>query len=343
MMKQKLMSGSLIVATGLLIALTVSTDVASQESPVAPVTSDACVTLTDPSQKSSSGPPTSGVAAGDSGKFFPEDFSDDPFLRRRYLKRLAVLQAPPLNTVAPGSGAEILRIVVLPSFFPAYAIRVDRSGDIVTVTKKQLKWERGRHEDVVVAIRSREVPLEMWDRLSNLASALWAMGDKDPEAAEIIGFDGREWIFESVEDGQYCRRFTHEWVASLNARRLMGLLHEAAEKPTLMDLIAERTYQLDLENREKLLGPGHPGVAHSLYGLAELYRRQGRYTEAEPLYRRLLAIREKALGPDHPDVAMSLEGYAELLRETGRKKLAEELKARVRAIGAANSDESDRD
>jgi Flp pilus assembly protein TadD len=33
--------------------------------------------------------------------------------------------------------------------------------------------------------------------------------------------------------------------------------------------------------------------------LAALYRRQGRFDEAEPLFRRALAIYEKA-GPEHP-------------------------------------------
>ena len=37
-----------------------------------------------------------------------------------------------------------------------------------------------------------------------------------------------------------------------------------------------------------------------LNNLAGLYQTQGRYAEAEPLYKRALAIYEKALGPDHP-------------------------------------------
>ena len=37
-----------------------------------------------------------------------------------------------------------------------------------------------------------------------------------------------------------------------------------------------------------------------LNNLAELYRSQGRYAEAEPLYKRALAIEEKARGPEHP-------------------------------------------
>jgi tetratricopeptide (TPR) repeat protein len=41
-------------------------------------------------------------------------------------------------------------------------------------------------------------------------------------------------------------------------------------------------------------------VATSLNNLAALYRAQGKYAEAEPLYQRALKICEQALGPDHP-------------------------------------------
>ena len=43
-----------------------------------------------------------------------------------------------------------------------------------------------------------------------------------------------------------------------------------------------------------------------LNNLALLYRNQGRYAEAEPLYMRSLAIWETALGSGHPEVASSL-------------------------------------
>ena len=75
-------------------------------------------------------------------------------------------------------------------------------------------------------------------------------------------------------------------------------------------------------------------MAASLNNLAGLYQEQGKYAEAEPLYRRSLAILEKALGPEHPDVAESLVNYAELLRETGREDKAEEMEARAKAIRA---------
>ena len=41
---------------------------------------------------------------------------------------------------------------------------------------------------------------------------------------------------------------------------------------------------------------------------------QGRYADAEPLFKRSLAIREKALGPNHPDVALSLNNLASLYK-----------------------------
>ena len=41
-------------------------------------------------------------------------------------------------------------------------------------------------------------------------------------------------------------------------------------------------------------------------------RNQGRYAEAEPLYKRALAIREKALGPNHSFVASSLNRLASI-------------------------------
>ena len=72
----------------------------------------------------------------------------------------------------------------------------------------------------------------------------------------------------------------------------------------------------------------------SLNNLAGLYRDQGKYAQAEPLYQRALAIREKALGPEHPDTATSLENYALLLRKTGRSAEAAKLEARAKAIRA---------
>ena len=59
-------------------------------------------------------------------------------------------------------------------------------------------------------------------------------------------------------------------------------------------------------------------MATTLNDLAALYQAQGRYAEAEPLYKRALANYEKALGPDHPYVAMALNNLAGLYEAQGR-------------------------
>ena len=59
---------------------------------------------------------------------------------------------------------------------------------------------------------------------------------------------------------------------------------------------------------------------------------QGRYTEAESLYKRSLKIFEKALGPDHPYFATSMEGLANLYQTQGRYTDAERLHKRALEI-----------
>ena len=84
-------------------------------------------------------------------------------------------------------------------------------------------------------------------------------------------------------------------------------------------------------------GPEDTYLATSLNNLAGLYRTQGKYTEAEPLFQRSLAIVEKALGPEHLNVAQNLENYAALLRKMGRENEAAEMEARAQAIRAKQS------
>ena len=81
----------------------------------------------------------------------------------------------------------------------------------------------------------------------------------------------------------------------------------------------------------------------SLNNLGELYRVQGRYAEAEPLFKRSLAINEKALGPNDLDVAKSLEKYAALLRVKQRNGAAAKMEARAKAIRAMHAKENPSD
>jgi tetratricopeptide (TPR) repeat protein len=56
-----------------------------------------------------------------------------------------------------------------------------------------------------------------------------------------------------------------------------------------------------------------------------LYRLQGRYGEAEPLYKKAIAIGEAALPAGHPDLAMGYNNLALLYHYQGRYGDAEPL------------------
>lgn len=58
------------------------------------------------------------------------------------------------------------------------------------------------------------------------------------------------------------------------------------------------------------LGLRHPVVASSMQLIAELYRRQGRLSEAEPLFRKAIAIWENSPGPMDMDAVAALHGMA---------------------------------
>ena len=54
-------------------------------------------------------------------------------------------------------------------------------------------------------------------------------------------------------------------------------------------------------------GTSHTNYAAALNNLANVYSAQGKYSDAEGLYKRALAIREKALGANHRDSIPVLE------------------------------------
>jgi tetratricopeptide (TPR) repeat protein len=79
------------------------------------------------------------------------------------------------------------------------------------------------------------------------------------------------------------------------------------------------------------------GVNHANYGLAlnslaAVYAEQGRYPDAEALFKRALVIKEKALGKDHLDVVAPLNGLAFVYRNQGKNADAEPLYKRALAI-----------
>jgi len=84
---------------------------------------------------------------------------------------------------------------------------------------------------------------------------------------------------------------------------------------------AEKAYQYALNN----FGETDQDTLTSINNLAFLYNSQGRYGEAEPLYKRCLQLSEEVLGPKHPDTLTSINNLSELYRSQGRYGEAEPL------------------
>lgn len=91
-----------------------------------------------------------------------------------------------------------------------------------------------------------------------------------------------------------------------------------------------------------MLGPEHPDTLVALNNLALDMVGDGRYAEAEPLFRQVWDASKRVLGKDHPSTLVSVNNLALDIRDQGRYAEAEPLMAQVlaaqlrRAEGAAN-------
>jgi tetratricopeptide (TPR) repeat protein len=81
--------------------------------------------------------------------------------------------------------------------------------------------------------------------------------------------------------------------------------------------------QIDAQELERLVkarfGADHPYYAVALNKLGIVFSAQGKYTDAEGLYKRALVIRERALGANHPDIGQSLNNLGYVYRAQGKE------------------------
>jgi tetratricopeptide (TPR) repeat protein len=80
--------------------------------------------------------------------------------------------------------------------------------------------------------------------------------------------------------------------------------------------IDKRTIEHRFNARSHFSDPKAVGAER--FDLAALYRRQGRYSESEPLFRSTLLVTQKMRGAEHEDTAVCMAELAGMLGETGR-------------------------
>lgn len=95
--------------------------------------------------------------------------------------------------------------------------------------------------------------------------------------------------------------------------------------PSAYDQDKEKELELEVASVKHTMGKDHPQVADCLTRLADLYCRNKRYREMEPILHEALKIRERSLGPEHSLVSSSLKNLARLYYFQKRFELSEPL------------------
>lgn len=114
---------------------------------------------------------------------------------------LQAMGEPRLSGYTPTHADEAYRITVVPSFTPAYAVRMERYGERVRVVTTVLNGAGGYEPGVPVrrdsAIISRDSVDAFAARVDGAGFWRW------PQRGKIMGVDGDEWVLEGFRGGSY--------------------------------------------------------------------------------------------------------------------------------------------
>ena len=164
------------------------------------------------------------------------------------------------------------------------------------------------------------------------------LNELDPSLYLPVNSDG---TYSNIDDA---RRRVHNLLQRFQQAKLAGQIPDLELLITYLlpalDVLAEVDAQKEFQDLtlqfEGLLGQlkltSSPELARSLDHLASLYKDQGRYNDAEPLYLRALEIRKSQFGEAHPSFAASINNLAELYRLQARYPEAEQLYLQALAI-----------
>ena len=136
-------------------------------------------------------------------------------------------------------------------------------------------------------------------------------GGLKPQQSRVCCINTGEGIDEAEPLYQRARSIVEEaWERITSSSRLSSIISPASAMPGAAMPRPSRSPGGRSRICEQALGPKHPEVAVKLSALAAILDGQGKYKEAESLYRRALGIYQEAFGPDHPDVALNLNNLA---------------------------------
>ncbi|MBI4480927.1 MAG: tetratricopeptide repeat protein [Acidobacteria bacterium] len=124
---------------------------------------------------------------------------------------------------------------------------------------------------------------------------------------------------------------TDHWSVARDLNNL-GALYLDTRRPTEAESVLMESAAI-----ARRFATASPLLAQTLLNLAELYRKQERYEEAEDLYQRTVEAWESLLGPENPEFARKLDLLATAYRGMAMYFQAGNLKNRAAAIRAGNA------
>lgn len=145
--------------------------------------------------------------------YFPDGVWGDPvFLERWFGNQLAAMREPVLRTVEPtdSRNAYVMRILFLPSFHPAYAVRIDTRGRRPVVRMTTLTGAGGYGPGRIAATHTETIRRDLADTVAALnraveIDAVTARFNRDSVDGEdiVVCADGLNVVVELVDEGGY--------------------------------------------------------------------------------------------------------------------------------------------
>jgi hypothetical protein len=127
-----------------------------------------------------------------------------------YGKSLKRMNEPRLPALVKDVNADIYRMMILPTWGNSFVVRVQRHGDLYSLSARRLDGQAGYDPGKLVEARDTELSADDSGTLGVLIQRLSFF--QLSTADDIYGEDGDEWIIEGVSQGKY--HVVQRWCAS---------------------------------------------------------------------------------------------------------------------------------
>ncbi len=123
------------------------------------------------------------------------------FESKWYGESLERMNEPRLPGFAKDVNADVYRIMILPTWGNPIAVRVQRHGELYSLSARRLDGQGGYDPGKLVEAKDIELGADDSKSLAVLIQNLNFF--QLPTEDDVIGFDGDQWIIEGVSQGKY--------------------------------------------------------------------------------------------------------------------------------------------